>query len=241
MQIATTNSYVPGTLTITNVSGHDINDLSNLEITFVYGGNLASGQIWGTPSINWVVARNGTFYTLTGGTTAATWKNGTAITLGFTAQAAAPANVYVATVIPPALISTGSAISQNNGTITVTNTTGAPIPLRTVEFTFTYAGSITNVWGLPLSSWQISNTSGQYVLTSGTQDATQLAPGATLTAGFTPVAGDAVTSIVFMAAIGAPATPFPGAIPTPTPTLPALSSPIPAPSPQGTCPRRRLT
>jgi 3D (Asp-Asp-Asp) domain-containing protein len=217
-----------------NVSGHDVTDLSNIEVTFSYRGNLSTGNVWGAPSMNWQVAQSGTFYTLTGGTTLAAWNNGTALTIGFTAEAV-PTNVHISQIIPPPLVSAGANITQNSGTITVTNTTGAPIPLRKLELDFSYAGAISMVWGSPSIAWHIAGNNGAYVFTGGTQDTTQLAPGAALTVGFTQAPGVSITNIVFKAAIGAPPTPFPAALPAPTPTLPVLSSPIPAPSPQGTC------
>jgi chitinase len=230
--IATTFTYANGTITIVNASGKT-QSLSQLELTFTDADPIAS--VWGSPWMAWQIASSANTYTLTGGTAYSTWPSGGTLTVSFTPpwnSTNVPSNVTVYQVPPAALSACNVTASESGGTISIVNASGAAIPLRSAELDFTYAGAIGNVWGTPWMAWSIARSGTAYTLTGGTNDATTLPAGSTLTAAFTPANGAHATGIVFKAACGAGASPAPSpsTAPTATPTTPA-ATPTPTAAP----------
>jgi chitinase len=222
--IASTFSYSNGTISIVNASG-SAQDLSQVELTFDDADAIAS--VWGTPWMAWQIARNGAHYTLTGGTASANWPKGGSMTVVFTPpwqSTNAPSNLHLYAIEPPALVRCSVNASESGGTITVANTSGAAIPLRSAELDFTYSGTVGNVWGTPWMAWAASHSGQAFVLKGGTKDGTMLAAAGSLTASFAPANGAHASAIVFKAACGTGPTPSPAPSPTPTP------SPTPKPT-----------
>ncbi|MBV8489453.1 MAG: hypothetical protein JO199_02910, partial [Candidatus Eremiobacteraeota bacterium] len=126
---------------------------------------------------------------------------------------------------PASRASTGLSVctikaAESGGTISIVNETGKPIPLQQARLVFTYAAPIANIWGTPWMAWTVvRDVNYRYTLSGGTPWTPALAPGATLTAVFTPSAGAHATSIVLRASCGArpPPTPSPTAGPTAPP------------------------
>jgi hypothetical protein len=219
--IASSFTYAGGTISIVNASGK-AQDLSQAEVTFDDGDPIAS--VWGTPWMAWRIARSGTRYTLTGGTPPASWPKGGTMTISFTPpwqSTNVPSNVIVYALAPPPIVRCNVTATENGGTISVVNSSGSAIALRNAELDFTYPGSIGNVWGTPWMAWSATRSGNAYAFKGGTRDASVLAPGATLTASFTPAGGAHATSIAFKAGCGN------GATPSPSPS----SSPAPKPTP----------
>jgi chitinase len=222
--VTTTFSYANGTITVVNTSGKT-QDLSQVELTFDDADAISS--VWGTPWMAWQIAQTGDAYTLTGGTPYSTWPSGGTLTVSFTPpwnSKNVVTNVHVYQLPAPAIAACDVNASESGGTISIDNTSGAAIPLRSAELDFTYSGAISSVWGTPWMAWSLARSGNAYVLSGGTKDATTLAAGATLTTAFTPVNGVHATGVVFKAACSG------GASPTPTPQPTATPKPAPTPT-----------
>lgn len=232
-------SYAGGVITLTNTSGNTQN-LSDVEVTFTDPDSISG--FWGSPWMNWQFQTSGTTYTLTGGTPYSTWPNGGSVTIDFTVPYMShnvPSSIVAYQLVPPAPTPIAVSTSTTSGNLTITNTTGSPIAMRSMEIDFTYAGTIASVWGSPWIAWTITRSGNSYVLTGGTSDSTQLQPGQTLTVSFTPTSGASMSAIVFKAVAngsassGAPpaSTPTPKMTPTPTPTPTPTATPTSTPTP----------
>ena len=230
-EIAATAAYANGTLTLTNASGQP-QDLSQVELTFSDPDAIA--DVWGTPWMAWQIAREGTAYVLDGGSTAASWKPGGTVAIAFSppyGSTTAPSGVHVYRVLPAPLTPLAVGASESGGTIALVNAGGVPIALRALELRFRYPGTIAGVWGAPWIAWTIARSGDAYVLTGGTKDTSTLAPGATLTVQFTPVAGAAATGIVLDGTLaGSSASPSPAPSAAPTASAVPTATPRPAPS-----------
>ncbi|HTX60514.1 MAG TPA: glycoside hydrolase family 18 protein [Verrucomicrobiae bacterium] len=225
--LATRFSYAAGTISVVNGSGKAAS-LSNVELTFADADPITS--VWGTPWMNWQIARSGNTYTLTGGTPYASWPSGGTLTVSFTPpwkSTNRPSAVRVYEIPSAPLVPCAVAASESGGTISVVNTSGAAIALRNAALGFTYAGTIGNVWGTPWMAWSVARSGNAYTFVGGTGDASVLATGQKLTASFTPAAGAHATKIVFEAACGASASPSPSPVPTATPVPTAAPSAAP--------------
>jgi chitinase len=230
--LATTFTYASGTISIVNTSGK-AQPLSQVELTFTDADAITS--VWGTPWMAWQIAKIGNAYTLSGGSPNATWSSGGTMTVSFTPpwnSKNVPTAVHVYEIPAAALTACKVTASESGGTISIVNSSGSAIALRSAELNFTYAGTIGNTWGTPWMAWQSSRSANAYTLTGGTNDATVLATGATLTTTFTPVAGERATAIVFKAACGTSGVPTPTPAPTPTakPTTTPTVKPTTAPT-----------
>jgi chitinase len=139
--------------------------------------------------------------------------------------------VHLYQIPPPALAACKVSSSESGGTISVVNTSGAAIALRSAELDFNYTGAISSVWGTPWMAWSLVRSGNAYALGGGTKDATALASGATLTTAFTPVAGAHASAIVFKAACGGGISPTPTPAPTATPTSVPTATPRPTSPP----------
>ncbi len=232
--ISATFTFANGTITATNTSGHD-QSLANVQFTFTDPDQIAS--VWGSPWMNWQIANSGSTYTLTGGTPYSVWKNGATLTVSFTVpwnSKNVPANEQISAIVPPALVPLAVGASESAGTITIANSSGHPIALRSLELDFTYAGSIASVWGTPWIAWTIARSGNAYTLTGGTNDGTQLAAGSSMTVQFTPAAGASAASIVLKGAYADSASPAPTVAPTTGPTAHPTGAPSATPSPAPT-------
>jgi hypothetical protein len=230
--IPTSVTYAPGTITLTNTSGA-AQDISDVELTFTDTDTIAS--VWGTPWMAWTIAQNGTAYTLVGGSNTAKWAAGAKLTVQYTAGAGTPANVVLAAIVAPPLVPFTVSASESGGTITIVNTSGAPIPLRKLELDFTYAGTIASAWGTPWIAWTIARSGNAYRFTGGTSDGTTLAAGASMSVSFTPTAGANATGIVLKGITsGAVASASPSSKPSPSPAPSSKPSSTPSPSPTAT-------
>ena len=226
-KISATFAYANGTITATNTSGHD-QSLADMQLTFTDPDQITS--FWGSPWMNWQVATSGTAYTLSGGTPYSVWKSGGTLTVSFTVpwnSKNVPSNEQIFAVAPPALAPLTVSASESSGTITLANTSGHPIALRSLELTFTYAGSISSVWGSPWIAWTIARSGNAYTLTGGTNDATQLAAGSSMTVQFTPAAGASATAIALQGAYADGGSPAPSTAPSASPS----NAPSPSPKP----------
>src|SRR5579862_9416271 len=224
--IATTFSYSAGTISAVNASG-TTQDLSNIVLTFDDTDPITS--VWGSPWMAWQIAQNTAHYTLTGGTPYAKWASGATMTVSFSPpwqSKNVPTNVKVYSGVVQTLVRCSVGASERAGTISIVNTTGAPIPLRRAKLRFGYAAAIATFSGTPAMALSATRSGNVYALLGGTHDATQLAQGATLTVSFTPTSGVHATSIAFWAACSATPSPTPSASPTPVPT----PTPTPAPT-----------
>jgi chitinase len=231
--IATSFSYANGTISIVNTSGK-VQSLSQMELTFTDADAISS--VWGSPWIAWQIENSGSAYTLTGGTPYSMWASGGTLTVTFTPSwnsKNVPSAVHIYQVPAPAIAACDVNASESGGTVSIVNESGAAIPLRNAELDFTYAGAIGSVWGTPWMAWSAARTGNAYVLTGGTNDATALAAGATLTTSFTPVNGAHATGISFKAlcsGVSPTPTPKPTATPSATPTAAPTTVPTAVPN-----------